>query len=186
MGELRREEARRALESLGATLTVLSFPDLNLPFVPLQEIVTAVLNVVQEKQPDALFSFHPHEITPEFDHRDHNIAGTVARQVGAAADVDYFSPGARVAPREKQPGVLKERPELYLWTSQNQVTHTGFRTLDLSEEVREKRNEYLIKHYPSQFRDSEKQEWIPIFDSITQEKSGEEIIRHQERYLRVR
>lgn len=162
MAIIRQEEAAHAAEYLQATLTLLSFPDLQLPYVPIQELISAVLPIVRNTQTDALFSFDPYETTYMFDHPDHNVAGLVAKHVGAAADVTHFMP---------ESSALSRRPELYLWTSdQNKATHQ----VSITEEMAERRDAFLIDHYPSQFQASKKNEWVEVFDAV------------KEGYIRVR
>jgi LmbE family N-acetylglucosaminyl deacetylase len=162
MAAIRRREAEAAAAFLRASLTILSFPDLHLPFVPIENLVRAVLPIIREVQSDALFAFHPHETTRNFDHPDHNVTGLVAKHVGAAADVKHFVPSSRA---------MRQRPELYLWTS---VKNEQTLVMKKDAAVRERRNDYLIKHYPSQFQVDQKNEWVQIFDSL------------DEAYLRVR
>ncbi len=171
MAQVRAEEAKRAMESLTASLTILSFPDLGLPSIPLKDLVGAVMPIVSKSDTDAIFSFDPYENTPFIDHPDHNVAGQVAKYVGAAADVRYFLP-------HRKP--LQKRPELYLWTSKrtSEVTHR----VELSPVDRARRNQYLVDHYPSQFAAADRPQWQVIFDSITHEKSG----KHSERYIKLR
>lgn len=154
MAIIRHEEALYAAEYLNATLTLLSFPDLQLPFVPIQDLIAAVLPIIRNMHADAVFSFDPYETTHKFDHPDHNVAGLVAKHVGAAADVKHFMPESTA---------LGQRPELYLWTSdQNKVTHQAATTPQMAE----RREEFLVARYPSQFQESKKGEWIEVFDAI--------------------
>lgn len=162
MALIRRQEVESAARFLQASLTILSFPDLHLPFVPLETLVQTVLPIIREIKSDALFAFHPHETTKSFDHPDHNVTGLVAKHVGAAADVRHFMPESQA---------LSQRPELYLWTS---VKNEQTLVMEKGAEVKEKRNEYIIKHYSSQFQVEKKNEWVQIFDSL------------DEAYLRVR
>lgn len=169
MAQIRQQEAVNAMHAIGASMTMLSFPDLHLPFVPFQELVKAVLPTIRSLKADAIFSFDPNELTPFFDHPDHIVAGKVAQYVGAAADVKHFMP-------ESVP--LKKRPELYLWTSDEKRANTK---VSLSKNIRKKRNEYLADNYPSQFSVENKAEWQRIFTAITRKKR-----RHSERYIKVR
>ncbi len=170
MAQIRRQEAVTAMSVLGASLTMLSFPDLQLPFIPFEELVKAVLPIIRNLNADAIFSFDPNETTPFFDHPDHNIAGKVAKFVGAAADVKHFMPESKAQ---------AQRPELYLWTSKESQAD---RKLQLSKKLRNKRNIYLIENYPSQFSGENKGDWNGIFSAITKSKSK----KHAERYVKVR
>lgn len=169
MAHIRQQEAVNAMCSIGASMTMLSFPDLHLPFVPFEELVRAVLPMIRSLKADALFSFDPNELTPFFDHPDHIVAGKVAQYVGTAADVKHFM---------SESVVLKKRPELYLWTSDEKRANTK---VSLPKNIREKRNEYLIENYPSQFSVENQAEWQKIFTEITRKKR-----RYAERYIKVR
>ncbi len=170
MAIIRRREAEIALKVIGASMTMLSFPDLQLPFVPFEELVKAVLPIIRNLNANAIFSFDPDETTPFFDHPDHNIAGKVAKFVGAAADVKHFLPESKA---------LTKRPELYLWSSDEKRANTK---LELSKKIRKKRNQYLVENYPSQFSAQNEDEWSTIFSAITKGKKK----KHGERYVRVR
>ncbi len=169
MAQIRAEELKNAAGFLNASYKILSFPDLNLPFVSFESLVKSVLPIVRLQNIDTIFSFHPNETTRKFDHPDHNIAGQIARYVGAAADVKNFMPEYKV---------LSNRPKLYLWTSKNSLaTHS----MKLSKPVRKRRDEYLMENYPSQFSIQNYLLWKRIFAKITKSKVG-----HLERYQKVR
>jgi|GEM_PF-1799186 len=170
MAIIRQNEAIRAMEFLGASLTILNFPDLHLAFIPLEILISAVLPIIRADNTDAIFSFDPNETTTSFDHPDHNVAGQVAKYVGAASDVKHFFP---------QTEALKQRPELYLWTSKSAPAN---RSLQLSPAARNNRNNYLTNFYPSQFQHIQKNTWVTIFDSITHATEN----KHEERYIKVR
>ena len=57
------------------------FPDMKLAYLPLEIMVNKVSRVVNNKNITILVSFHPNEITPGFDHPDHNRVGEVTRLV---------------------------------------------------------------------------------------------------------
>lgn len=169
MAQIRAEELKNAAGFLNASYKILSFPDLHLPFVPFELLVKSVLPIVRSENIDSIFSFHPNEFTRKFDHPDHNIAGQLARYVGAAADVKNFMPEHKV---------LSSRPNLYLWTSENSLaTHS----MKLNKSVRKSRDEYLMENYPSQFSIQNYLVWKKIFAKITESKDG-----HVERYQKVR
>ncbi len=170
MGRKRQQEAKTMAETLGISLTTLNFSDMGLPFVPMKKLVAKTLPIIRELNTRAIFSFHPHELSEQFDHPDHSVVGEIARHVGAAADVKHFYP--------KSPA-MRERPNLYLWTSQRSNAN---RRLVLTLEMREQRNEHLITHYPSQFKAGKRLKWQPIFDQITHWQSE----KHQELYKQIR
>ena len=178
MGEIRFQEATHAARVLNAQLLMLSFPDLHLPYIPIQTLVESVLPVVREHKFDAIFSFHPHEITPFFDHPDHNQVGLLAQAVGAASDVAHFMP-------EHPP--LVQRPGLYLWTTQKVLAN---RELKLRKNCRKNRDFYLQTSYPSQFSREKYAEWRGIFEVITRKKAKKKRknkdAQHAEYYLQVR
>lgn len=171
MRDIRAKEFENAAHHLGVQTHTLGFPDLGLSFLPRETLVRQTLTAVRQKKFDVLFSFHPAEITPMFDHPDHVLVGDITRFVGAAADVAHFMPDVPA---------MDERPSLYLWTTDtNQATHQ----LPMSDKTREKRTEYLATWYPSQFSWETKTAWSGIFDHIT-DPSGTG--NHGELYRRVR
>lgn len=169
MRKIREREAEQALNFLNATLTILSFPDLELSFIPFEQLVLSVLSEVRQHEADVLFSFHPNEVTREFDHPDHTIAGQVARYVSAAADVEHLLPDV---------SAQKTRPQLYLWTTEKKRAN---KQILLPKTVRKNRNHYLKEFYPSQFPGDSETAWKKIFDSITKQKKN-----HIELYQKVR
>ncbi|MCC6711229.1 MAG: PIG-L family deacetylase [Candidatus Pacebacteria bacterium] len=156
MANIRKLEAQNAVKFLKASLTILSFPDLHLPFIPIEDLVKAVMPIIRRKKTDAIFSFDPYETTTKFDHPDHNIAGVVAKYVGAAADVKNFMPEHKV---------LKQRPELYLWSSKQKPKNIMVKQ---TKKLKEQRSQYLLTHYPSQFRKTEQKDWEKIFSKISE------------------
>jgi LmbE family N-acetylglucosaminyl deacetylase len=156
MATIRNNEAENAANFLSASLTMLSFPDLHLPFIPIEELVKTVMPIIREKKTDAIFSFDPYETTHQFDHPDHNVAGIVAKYVSAAADVKDFM-------QEYQ--VLEKRPELYLWSSKKNKKNI---TIKHTKQLKERRSKYLLTHYPSQFRKDEQKDWEKIFSKLNE------------------
>ncbi len=169
MKVIRSQEASLAAQSLHAKLSLLSFPDLHLPYIALQTLVEATLPLIREHQTDALFAFDSRGIDPQIDHLDHFVAGLVARQIGAAADVKHYLPDSPA---------LSKRPALYLRTT----TETATYHVPLSKKTRQRHNDYLINTHASQFSVTNQSEWVKIFDQLTQTKTG----RHTERYFKVR
>lgn len=169
--QVRRVEFSNAARSLPITPDIHDLGDLQLSFQPFENLVLEVLKVVRRQHFAALFSFHPHEVTPRFDHPDHHLSGEITQFVGATADVTHFHP---------EIPAMERRPELYLWTT---ITHLASQHLLLTVEQRQRRDQYLIDHYSSQFTLDQKDQWAPIFDQITYDKASGE---HQEKWLRVR
>lgn len=169
--QVRRVEFSNAARSLPITPDIHDLGDLQLSFQPFEQLVVEMLKVIRSHQFAALFSFHPSEITPRFDHPDHLMAGKLTQFVGATADVHHFHP---------EFPATHQRPELYLWAS---VDHLASHHLLLTVEHRQRRDQYLVDHYPSQFILDQKDQWAPIFDQITYDKASGE---HQEKWLRVR
>lgn len=172
MKEIRHQEFSESMERFGFTSwEILDLPDIGLSYMPREEVVTKVLEIVRREQYDAIVSFHPHEVTPVFDHRNHVTAGEVARDVSAFADVRYWHP-EYPAP--------DARPALLLWTTD---TARGTHAIERNGEAKKKRNDHIEAVYPSQFPADKRSEWEAIFDRI-QDPSGEGVIH--EIYLRVR
>jgi LmbE family N-acetylglucosaminyl deacetylase len=170
MATIRKNEAENMALALGFTLTTLHFPDMKLPFIPMEVLIKHTLPIIRELNTKAIFSFHPYETTRSFDHPDHNIAGLVARHVAAASDVSHFYPHSPA---------MRERPQLHLWTTEPSLAN---RRLRLTKKIRDKRSQHLIQHYPSQFQKSERLNWQPIFERITRENTKQ----HSELYKQVR
>jgi LmbE family N-acetylglucosaminyl deacetylase len=173
MAQVRAGEAVQAMKVLKASYTLLTFPDLHLPFIPFETLVSAVLPIIRGVGSDGLFSFDPYDNQPEVDHPDHAIAGMVAKYVGASANVSHLKP--------EHPSPA-ERPELYLWTSEDKEKN---HVLPLTRKARRRRNQYLIKNHPSQFQAAEKKNWIPVFNRITH-TAAVTGPQHRERYIKVR
>lgn len=169
MKQIRRNEFTHSMEALGTSGIALDHGDLRMSLAPPEPAVKDVLKIVREQQFGVLFSFHPYEVTPVFDHPDHNTAGIVTKLVAAAADVRHFYP---------EYPAMSERPELFFWTSD---TKTATQKLPLPAGARKRRNQHLIEQYPSQFAAAEKREWTTIFDRITNGKH-----KHRELYVNVR
>ncbi len=170
MRDVRFGEFDRATNALGVSREIMPFADLYMSEGAIGPLIPPVLSVVREKKFGVIFSFHPQEITPEFDHPDHQTAGMIARTVGAASDVLHYHPEC---------GEMEHRPSLYLWTTDGtKATHS----ITLSDETRRNRNTYLSGYYPSQFPLGTQPEWERVFDRITGDGNG----GHRELYLKVR
>ncbi len=170
MGKIRTQEIESAAVAMNITLSLLRFPDMHLPFIPMPDLITATLPIIRELNTRAVFSFHPQEITSEFDHPDHTVAGQVARHVGAAADVKHFYPNTPA---------MTSRPELYLWTTQQKCANS---TLPITPQIASRRANYLEQHHRSQFSNQDRPNWEKIFDSIATQPDKTK----QELYQRVR
>lgn len=171
MGTVRKAEAIRAAAALGVQTLFLEFADLGLSFIPFEILVKAVLEIVRGYSIDVLASFHPHDVTPEIDHPDHTTAGNIARFVSAVADVAHFMPEVAAS---------LTRPELWLWTSRDQL---ATEVLELNPGDSERFADYLLQQYPSQFEKNSQHRWQQIFDRIRTTTSDN---RQLERYQRVR
>lgn len=169
MKNIRREEFLHSLQSIGAMGISLDYPDLHVSLTPIEPVVQTTLKTVRDNKFGVLFSFHPNEVTPLFDHPDHNTAGVITKIVAAAADVKHFYP---------EYPAMQKRPELYVWTTD---THTATHKLPLPKAARERRNTHLVTHYPSQFSRENQSEWTVIFDRITHGNH-----KHRELYLKIR
>lgn len=172
MAQIRTAEGEHAAEVLQAVFHTLNFPDMGLHRIPLETLVTTVLELVRAIDPDLLFSFNP-ENQPYIDHPDHTITGMVAKYVGAATNVAKLHPEFPAPPN---------RPQLYLWTTHTEKTEEKIYHMPLSKKARQRKYEYLKTVYPSQFQAKSELEWIPIFESISQESNR----RHSERYIKIR
>jgi LmbE family N-acetylglucosaminyl deacetylase len=170
MKDIRREEFIHAMDYWSASYHILPYGDLMLSEEPIGPQTLDVLNIVRDKQFGSLFSFHPYEMTPIFDHPDHNRAGEITKRVASVSDVDYYHP---------EIPALDFRPSLFFWTTdKSKVTHV----VPLSEKTRQRREEYLFEYYPSQFSKKTRNQWGPIFDRISLQENGS----HQEFYTKIR
>jgi len=165
------------MDSLGADYEIMGYGDFGLAMMPFRNLAMPLLNLLRQKDFAAIFSFHPYEITPNFDHPDHNIAGEAARFAAAGQDVENLKTGPYIASSDSY-GATESRPELYLWTTdKSKATHKQ----KLTKKSRKKRNKYLQKQYPSQFPRQSKKRWGRIFDKITENGKS-----HSEFYQQVR
>lgn len=170
MAQIRTKEAENMALALGLTVTTLNFPDMKLPFIPMEVLIKHTLPIIRELNTKAIFSFHPYETTASFDHPDHNIAGLVARHIAAASDVTHFYPHSPA---------IRERPQLHLWTTEQSLAN---RRLRLTKKIRDQRAKHLLQHYPSQFQAADQLNWQPIFEQMTKGKNNQ----HYELYKKVR
>lgn len=154
MALLRRAEIAAAAEFWKAAHVVLNFPDLHLPFVPLQSMVEVVMPLVRDHGTDALFSFHPYETTKFVDHHDHTITGQVAQYVGTAADNAHAGFGGQV---------LKQRPALYYLRTKKKDMDIE---LPRSRALRQRRDDYAQHYYPSQFAAKGRMVWSALLGRI--------------------
>lgn len=171
MGFIRKAEFENAMADLGLPHEVIGLPDLGMSLLPLAQVVDGVIKVIRYRRFDTVLTFHPHEVTWQFDHLDHNTVGQAVKIAAGAADVRNFFP---------QYPALSRRPHLYYWTTNMELaTHY----LPLSERMRQNRNRYLLENHASQFPREKLPEWGVIFDRITYEES---LGQHVERYVEVR
>lgn len=174
MAQRRKQEIYNAVTSFGGTPMVFDFPDTKLSELwhnkNQKKLIEAVLATIRKKHFGAIFSFHPSEATPGFDHPDHNITGLIAQLVGDYSNVSHFYPHL--------PVYQTERPNLFYWTS---AMYMANRVLELTEEDRMSRKIYRDTYYQTQFSGDVKEQII--FDRITWEES---MNQHVERYFQVR
>lgn len=169
MKQTRQAEFARAANALGISYEALELSDLGLSFMPYPELFDTVLNRVRTHNPGVIFTFHPYEISREFDHPDHRMVGQITLDVAATTDVAHFKPGVPV---------MNRRPNLFLWTTNR---YLASHSLSITKNERSSRLAYLEEEYPSQFP----KESIPkakiIFDRLTRQRQN-----HRELYLKVR
>jgi LmbE family N-acetylglucosaminyl deacetylase len=171
MAKIRRQEIEHAAALFGATLTILEFVDTRLKMVAFETLIKAVLPLIREIKPDALFSFND-EAQLHINHPDHRVTAQVAEYVADMANVKHSYP-EYPAPTE--------RPDLYLWTTHTEKSEEKIYSLPLTKKTRKKHNEYLKAVHPSQFTAENELEWTTIFEDISKDGA-----RHTERYIKVR
>lgn len=172
VAQIRQVEFERAMVELGADYQILGFGDFALSTMPFRNLALPLLNVLRSQDLAAVFSFHPFEITPGFDHPDHNLAGEATRFAASGQDITNLKVGPLPDGQPAAP-VTTTRPELYFWTTdENKATHR----LKLGQKSARRRRDYLSKNYPSQFPSRTKRRWGTIFDRLG----------NQEYYQRVR
>lgn len=173
MGRLRYGEFLSSTEALGIKGAKKNLPDTDLSTSHiLEQEKREVLGFVRENKFGVIFSFHPNEVTTEFDHPDHNAAGEIARYAGTFSAVKN---------KITDTPPMDRRPELYLWTSNPELaTHHILITPDLGTA----RKEHLATYYSSQFPENAKGRWGVIFDGITRGMNGN--LPAQEMFMKVR
>lgn len=173
MGKLRYGEFLSSTRVLGIKGEKKDFPDteLSAPHI-LEQAKKEVLGFVRKNKFGVIFSFHPNEVTQEFDHPDHNAAGEIARYAGAFSAVKN---------KITDTPPMDRRPELYLWTSNPELaTHHIITIPDLEQA----RKEHLATYYSSQFPENAMGKWGVIFDGITRGINGN--LPAQEMFMKVR
>lgn len=175
MKQIRRKEFENATASLGIKTEILDWGDLKLSEKPFTELLVELLKIVRRLDPAVVFSFDPFEMTRDFDHPDHELAGQLARRIGATSDVEHYCP--------EQPA-MEIRPELFLWTTKRQRADYQVK---VSQKSMARRDAYAVKHYPSQFSAETQPEWRKIFDRINGVKrNGKKKKSGREYWIRVR
>jgi LmbE family N-acetylglucosaminyl deacetylase len=160
VAEVRRQEFTKAMTSLGIAYEVFEFGDFSLSTMPFRNIALPLLNSLREKDLAAVFTFHPYEITPNFDHPDHNLTGEATRFAASGQDVKNLKVGSLADGKTEFPATT-DRPELYFWTTnEDQATHQ----LKIGKKSSRRRQKYLSENYPSQFPRQTKKRWGTIFD----------------------
>ncbi len=183
----RRREIAEAALFIGVEFVALDFPDGELPFIELRKLVDAVLPLVRMHASAAIFSFHPHEVTPDIHHSDHAIVGRVAEVVATLADVNEYqpyNPENRVLWDELLP-----RPEYWVWYSGWLMVQAAYLQPDeliifeQSEQDRSEQLDYLNRYHASQTLPESRETWRKILDRVSlNRRTG----KHEEHYLRVR
>lgn len=160
VAEVRRQEFTQAMTSLGIAYEIFEFGDFSLSTMPFRNLALPLLNFLREKDLAAVFTFHPYEITPNFDHPDHNVAGEATRFAASGQDVKNLKVGP--LPNGKaEAASTTGRPELYFWTTDEaKATHQ----LKLGKKSSKRRQKYLSENYPSQFPRQTQKRWGTIFD----------------------
>lgn len=177
--EVRLAEFQQAMDSLGANYENMGYEDFGLSTLPFSDIAIPLMNVLRKNDFGAVFSFHPYEITPVFDHPDHNMTGLATRFAAAGQDVNNFEVGKYISDADVYPAT-DNRPELYLWTTDSTQAN---KKIKLTKKSLNNRNDYLINNYGSQFPRKSKSRWGKIFDKITHKGLFK---GHQEYYQQVR
>ncbi len=162
VAEIRKKEFAQAMTSLGIAYEVMGFGDFSLSTMPFRNIALPLLNLLRAKDLGAIFTFHPYEITPNFDHPDHNLTGEATRFAAAGQDVKNLKTGP-LSDDQVEVSATVDRPELYFWTTnESQSTHQ----LKIGKKSRQRRRNYLSENYPSQFPRQTQKRWGTIFDSF--------------------
>jgi len=177
--EVRLGEFQEAMASIGVDYQSMDYDDFGLSTIPLENIVVPLINILRKNDFGAVFSFHPYEITQDFDHPDHNLTGLATRFAASAQDVKNFNVRQYLGDED----ITQEtdsRPELYLWTTDSNQAN---KKIKLTRESRNRRNNYLVNNYGSQFPSKSKTRWGKIFDRITDKGIFK---GHQEYYQQVR
>lgn len=172
MKEIRRREFVTSMDALGAKYVINEYPDGELG-EHRDEIKKRVLEITRENQFDVLFSFHPHEVTPIFDHPDHRVAGEATLYAGNFADVAGLY--------DQNVPALNFRPSTYLWTTAEQMATHAAR---LDNNDRNNMTEHYGTHYPSQFPREQAGIWGKIFERISRGTRGAS--KPREMYMEVR
>ncbi len=160
VAEIRRLEFAQAMTSLGIAYEIFEFGDFSLATMPFRNIALPLLNLLREKDLAAIFTFHPYEITPDFDHPDHNLTGEAARFAATGQNIKHLKVGPQ-ANGKQEVQATNSRPELYFWTTnESQATHQ----IKVGKKSNKRRQKYLSENYPSQFPRQTKKHWGTIFD----------------------
>lgn len=173
VGEIRKNEFNSSNSAQGLRGRAMNFPDTGLSRADvIGQAKHDVLEFVRENNFGVIFSFHHFEITPEFDHPDHNAAGEIARFASAFSAVKNL---------HTNPDPLESRPSLYLWTSNADLaTHRILYTPKMEND----RKIHLANYYKSQFPKKMINRWGAIFDGIARGINGD--LPAQEMFMKVR
>lgn len=172
VAEWRRQEFVGAMQQLGVQAEVLNFADFGLATLPFRNLALPLLNLLRGHDFGAVFTFHPYEITAEFDHPDHNRTGEATRFAATAQNVKNLATPPLID--SKTHPATATRPDLFFWTTdKTQATHQQ----KLGKKARKRRNRYLKENYPSQFPAAKEKRWGTIFDRAVKKKEYYQRVR---------
>lgn len=170
--KIRREELESSSREFGARNIVFQYPDTELS-TRKDEAKYEILNTIREEKFGVIFSFDDRERTFAFDHPDHTATGEIVRFASAFADVQGIQTKSKA---------MDFRPQLYLWTTnQDFATHS----ISLSGKRMRSRESFLAVNYSSQFPASRIDEWGIIFDRISKGQNRD-LLNSQEMFVRIR
>lgn len=154
---IRRAEQQKSLATLGITDVIyLGLPDLELHKVPEEEKLRRLITAVRAVKPGAIVTFDPLSQPKVLRHVDHEEMGRLIRHVGDGSDVERFFFDVKFT--------RLVRPELWFLTfNQYLATHQ----IPFPPQLKERRNQHLREHFPTQFPPETEERWKVLFDANT-------------------